>query len=1065
MHEITPVLQDSPHPEDAATTGQVFRRASLIFGTLSASIGVMGVIGLVTGNTFLRSIVPGYQTMAFSTAVLCILFGSVLAARSAGLLRGGIPSFLAGIFAAIAIIEALELPLNITGVHLPVETLLMSAGTAIAHQPTSPISPGTLVIVIIASVAAFTLLVDRRSPDQADKKNHDAAGLAGLVTTLLAGTFLLSYVFGAPFLYGTRLVPIAAPTAIALTFVGAGLVTAAGATAFPLRYFTGSSTSARLLRIFLPLTLAIIIGESIIHAVLESLGPGHDALQVSISIAVFSLITGFVVIRVSRSLGKALDAAERGRKEAESGLLRKNKDLTAANEELRAMGEKMKGQFDELSLRERELEESEIKYRSLFENMLEGFAYCRMFYDEKGSPADFSYLVVNQAFDRIVGTKTVTGRRVTEIFPGIRDAFPGLFEIYGRVALTGRAESFDLDFKPLGKWLHISVYSMEKEHFVAIFEDITLRKKAEEALRLYQVFTENARDIILFINPADGRILEANKAAERTYGYSREELLGMTIFDLRRPDARHKVDRPLNLASQGGILFETIHRTKDGRDLSVEVSTIAMNGEREPVIISIIRDISLRKRASELQALLASIVTHSTDAIIGYTTDGIITSWNAGAERIYGYSSGEAVGRTISFLIPEDYAGDPAYIFGKIRSDESLTAYETESVRKDGQRIQVSMSVSPIKDEDGKLVGSSAIVRDITEKKQLLGEILRAKEEWEMTFDSVPDLIAIIDRNYRISRVNRAMADKLGIPQESVAGRVCHDVVHHLGEPPGICPHSLLLADGKIHSVDVHEETLKSDFHVTVSPIYDAQGKVTGSVHVMHDITETRRAEDAIRIANKKLNMLSSITRHDILNQIMGLRTYLELSKELEQDPGSLRYIEKEIAAADAIGQQIEFTRFYQDIGVEVPEWHDLRKVIRGAAGQLNLEGITLELMDRDTEIFADPLVGKVFYNLMENSLRHGVHVTRIGFFLEETEAGATISYRDDGTGIALDDKPKLFTRGFGKHTGLGLFLSREILSITGITIVENGKPGEGVHFEITVPKNAYRIGSSAREQ
>ena len=108
-------------------------------------------------------------------------------------------------------------------------------------------------------------------------------------------------------------------------------------------------------------------------------------------------------------------------------------------------------------------------------------------------------------------------------------------------------------------------------------------------------------------------------------------------------------------------------------------------------------------------------------------------------------------------------------------------------------------------------------------------------------------------------------------------------------------------------------------------------------------------------------------------------------------------------------------------------------------------------------EIFADPLIEKVFYNLIENSLRHGEHVTTIWFSSSETDAGLVISYRDDGVGITGEDKKKLFQRGFGKHTGLGLFLSREILSITGITIRETGEPGKGVCFEILVPKGTYR--------
>ena len=125
---------------------------------------------------------------------------------------------------------------------------------------------------------------------------------------------------------------------------------------------------------------------------------------------------------------------------------------------------------------------------------------------------------------------------------------------------------------------------------------------------------------------------------------------------------------------------------------------------------------------------------------------------------------------------------------------------------------------------------------------------------------------------------------------------------------------------------------------------------------------------------------------------------------------------------------------------------------------QLNLSGIAVENHLSGLEIFADPLIEKVFYNLVENSLRHGEHVTIIGFSFKENDNGLIISYRDNGVGINEADKEKLFRKGFGKHTGLGLFLSREILSITGITIQENGEPGKGVNFEISVPEDGYRI-------
>ncbi|MCX6692573.1 MAG: hypothetical protein NTW33_11145, partial [Methanoregula sp.] len=126
---------------------------------------------------------------------------------------------------------------------------------------------------------------------------------------------------------------------------------------------------------------------------------------------------------------------------------------------------------------EEALRESEKKYRMLFSNMQDGFAYCRMIFDSDGHPEDLIYLNVNCAFDQIIGIKNVTGKRFTEVFSGIRNAYPELFVIYGRVALTGTPESVEIDFKPIGKWLHISVYSPEKEYFVAVFEDITERKR------------------------------------------------------------------------------------------------------------------------------------------------------------------------------------------------------------------------------------------------------------------------------------------------------------------------------------------------------------------------------------------------------------------------------------------------------------------------------------------------------------------------------------------------------------------------------------------------------------
>ena len=228
---------------------------------------------------------------------------------------------------------------------------------------------------------------------------------------------------------------------------------------------------------------------------------------------------------------------------------------------------------------------------------------------------------------------------------------------------------------------------------------------------------------------------------------------------------------------------------------------------------------------------------------------------------------------------------------------------------------------------------------------------------------------------------------------------------------------------------------------------------------VITDITERKQAEIALKQANKKLNMLSSITRHDLLNKLTALLSYMELSKEhAPVDTVFSDYLEKEIDIAESMRNQIDFTRFYQNIGMKKPDWVEVQKIIRKSAKQLNLNGIDLNIAINNLEVFADPLIEKTFYNLLENSVRHGKHVTSINISDKETRDGMVMYYSDNGIGIPDNLKEMIFEKGFGSNTGFGLFLSQEILSITGITIKERGEPEKGALFEIFVPPGAYRF-------
>ncbi|MFA4876865.1 MAG: ATP-binding protein [Methanoregula sp.] len=225
------------------------------------------------------------------------------------------------------------------------------------------------------------------------------------------------------------------------------------------------------------------------------------------------------------------------------------------------------------------------------------------------------------------------------------------------------------------------------------------------------------------------------------------------------------------------------------------------------------------------------------------------------------------------------------------------------------------------------------------------------------------------------------------------------------------------------------------------------------------EIAERRKIEDALRLANKKITMLSSITRHDIRNQLLALRGFLGLSLMSAKEPELIGFIRKGDRAAETIGNQIEFTKYYEEIGVNAPEWQDIAELIQMTRSELPIPDsvkVTADLPH--VNVYADGLIEKVFYNLMENTLRHGENVSRIRFSFIETDSGAEIVYEDNGIGISAEDKPHIFQKGFGKNTGLGLFLSQEILAITGLSMQEEGEPGKGVRFVIAVPKDGYRI-------
>ncbi|GAA5262798.1 sensor histidine kinase [Methanocalculus sp. MC3] len=232
------------------------------------------------------------------------------------------------------------------------------------------------------------------------------------------------------------------------------------------------------------------------------------------------------------------------------------------------------------------------------------------------------------------------------------------------------------------------------------------------------------------------------------------------------------------------------------------------------------------------------------------------------------------------------------------------------------------------------------------------------------------------------------------------------------------------------------------------------EGEPVSILGIGHNITDRKKAEDALQLTNAKLQLLSSITRHDILNKVMIVKGYLGLAEEEQGGEMLTEYLKQAQTATDEIQRQIEFTREYEQLGIQTPSWKTISSLIES----IDDTKLPIACDCAHVSIYADPMIERAFFNLYENTLRHAEGATGVQISCEETEGGLLITWEDDGPGIPDHEKEIIFERGYGKNTGFGLFLVREILDITAITITEDGIVGEGARFRILVPEGGCRI-------
>jgi PAS domain S-box-containing protein len=510
---------------------------------------------------------------------------------------------------------------------------------------------------------------------------------------------------------------------------------------------------------------------------------------------------------------------------------------------------------------------------------------------------------------------------------------------------------------------------------VITFPDVTELKKSHEQRALLAAIVEGSRDGIIG-KSLEGIITSWNEGAVKMYGYTPEQAIGKPLSLIAAPNRLGELPELFERIRRGETIksFETERVTRDGKRLFISLTLSPIYNEEGRVVgvSGIDRDITEEKRAQEQQARLAAIVNSSDDAIVGKTLEGIITSWNAGAERVFGFLAEEMIGHSIMAIIPPDKRHEELNILATLRSGRSIEHFETSRLRKDGRRIEVSITSSPIRNARGEVIGASKIARDITEQKHAQNALAEAQRRLQSHAQELEHLVAL-----RTANLEETI--------ESLEG-VCYTIAHDLRAP--------------LRAVQSFTEVLLEDY----GKKFDAEGR-----------------QFAERI-------VAAATRMDLL--INDLLAYAKLSHS--QLP------------VEAIDLSDELKRVREQLAPEIST----------QKGE-----VTFDELPR---VMANQIVlDQVFANLIGNSLKFVAHGTKpkVEIGIESSTATtARIYIQDNGIGIPAEHRERVFGLFQRLHheefpgTGVGLAIVKKgIERMGGRVSIEQPEKG-GTRFVIELP-------------
>ncbi|AGB01089.1 PAS domain S-box protein [Methanoregula formicica] len=412
-----------------------------------------------------------------------------------------------------------------------------------------------------------------------------------------------------------------------------------------------------------------------------------------------------------------------------------------------------------------------------------------------------------------------------------------------------------------------------------------------------------------------------------------------------------------------------------------------------------------------------------------------------------------------TFIHPDDRQLMRDRYYRRIENGESFSRYPFRMVNSSGAVYWWDIYAVVI-DWNGR-PATLNFARNITEQYSLEERLSDSECRYRELLDLLPKTVIGMDTEFNLTFINRSGEEKWGYANGEILGKLAiTDLIAEADR--GRIRNALLKATEGERITELETiATLRNGrtfpVKLYLSPMI-RKSNIAGFLAVCVDISDFRDARTMLAYTNNKLDLMGKINCHDLHNQLTILDGYLALAEKKTKDQDVLRYLHRIGNATKTIRIQMSFMEQYMKIGSSVPLWQNIEELISNIHPDLLSGTIRIDIDLGGLEIYGDLLLEKVLYNLFDNAIRHGGHVTAIRISFDNTETGIDLVFEDNGIGIPESEKKKIFTCGYGKNTGLGLFVIEQILSISGITIAETGEPGKGARFVMHIPAGSFRF-------